>query len=450
MQTLAQLKAGQLQGITRLQLVESLTEFPREIFDLADTLEILDLSNNQLSSLPEDLHRLTHLKILFASNNRFESLPEVLGQCPKLEMIGFKANQIRTVPAASLPVQTRWLILTDNQITTLPERMGQLQRLQKLALAGNRLTSLPASMAQCHNLELVRLSANQLQALPNWVLKLPKLTWLAFAGNPFSHTLVDPHADVASVPNVTLADIELGKKLGEGASGIIYQGRWLNPAMVAATGCEHIAVKLFKGEVTSDGYPADELDCCLTTGDHPNLIKVLAHISQKDQLGLVMALIPAGFTNLGLPPSLDTCTRDTFKPGTQFSLEQVATIAHQLADTLAHMHAKQVSHGDVYAHNMMVNQQMNLLFGDFGAASNLGNLSTLEQLAMEAIEVRALGCLIEDLLAYVDESVNAEHYAQLSAIKAACMQSDVALRPRLVEVNRAIVSLLMMLCSADA
>ncbi|WP_410962539.1 hypothetical protein, partial [Salmonella sp. SAL4358] len=85
------------------------------------------------------------------------------------------------------------------------------------------------SMTQCHNLELVRLSANQLQALPNWVLKLPKLTWLAFAGNPFSHTLVDPHADVASMLNVTLADIELGEKLGEGASGIIYQGRWLNP-----------------------------------------------------------------------------------------------------------------------------------------------------------------------------------------------------------------------------
>lgn len=446
MQTLAQLKAGQLQGIPRLQLVENLTEFPREIFDLADTLEILDLSNNQLSSLPEDLHRLTHLKILFASNNRFETLPEALGQCPKLEMIGFKANQIRTVPAASLPAQTRWLILTDNQITTLPERMGQLPRLQKLALAGNRLTALPASMAQCHNLELVRLSANALAALPSWLLQLPKLTWLAFAGNPFSHTLVDPHADVASVPNVTLADIELGKKLGEGASGIIYQGRWLNPAMVAATGSEHIAVKLFKGEVTSDGYPADELDCCLTTGEHPNLINVLAHISQKDQLGLVMALIPAGFANLGLPPSLDTCTRDTFKPGTQFSLEQVATIAHQLADTLAHMHAKQVSHGDVYAHNMMVDQQMNLLFGDFGAASNLGNLSTLEQLAMEAIEVRALGCLIEDLLAYVDESVNAEHYAQLSAIKAACMQSDVALRPRLVEVT----SLLKMNCSASA
>ena len=79
MQTLAQLKAGQLNGIKRLQLVEELTQFPQEIFDLADSLEILDLSNNKLSSLPEDLCRLHRLKILFISNNEFEHLPNALG-----------------------------------------------------------------------------------------------------------------------------------------------------------------------------------------------------------------------------------------------------------------------------------------------------------------------------------------------------------------------------------
>lgn len=62
MQTLAQLRSGELQGITRLTLAESLTVFPEEIFNLADTLEILDLSNNCLSSLPEDISRLTKLK----------------------------------------------------------------------------------------------------------------------------------------------------------------------------------------------------------------------------------------------------------------------------------------------------------------------------------------------------------------------------------------------------
>ena len=71
MHTLAQLRAGELSGITRLDLAEGLTEFPREIFDLADSLEVLNLSGNALSALPEDLHRLTRLRVLFCSDNRF-------------------------------------------------------------------------------------------------------------------------------------------------------------------------------------------------------------------------------------------------------------------------------------------------------------------------------------------------------------------------------------------
>ncbi|MCH1930304.1 protein kinase [Shewanella sp. A25] len=438
MQTLAQLKAGELLGVTRLQLVENLVEFPREIFELADTLEILDLSNNQLDSLPDDFARLKRLKILFASNNCFETLPAVLGQCPALEMIGFKANHISRVPASSLPQQTRWLILTDNCISELPDTMGQLSRLQKLALAGNRLTSLPETMANCRNLELVRLSANALDTLPNWLLQLPKLSWLAFAGNPFSHTLNDLHADVKDVLNVTLSDISLGEKLGEGASGIIYRGDWINHQLIQNTGTTAIAVKLFKGEVTSDGYPADELDCCLTTGMHPNLIKVLAHISEPEQLGLVMELIPNGFSNLGLPPSLVSCTRDTFKEGSHFSCDAVIKIAVQLADAMAHMHAKHISHGDVYAHNMMIDKDNRLLFGDFGAASNLAKLSDSERFAMESIEVRALGCLIDDLLAFVDKAADPECFEKLSGLAAQTMQANLSCRPRFTGIKHAL------------
>ena len=58
--------------------------------------------------------------MLFCSNNPFTELPAVLGQCPQLSMVGFKACTIRHVPAASLPRDLRWLILTDNQIGELP------------------------------------------------------------------------------------------------------------------------------------------------------------------------------------------------------------------------------------------------------------------------------------------------------------------------------------------
>ena len=71
MHTLSQLKTGSLKGITSLKLSEGFEEFPREIFELADTLEVLDLSTNRLSALPEDFGRLKKLKILFCSNNPF-------------------------------------------------------------------------------------------------------------------------------------------------------------------------------------------------------------------------------------------------------------------------------------------------------------------------------------------------------------------------------------------
>ena len=102
MNTLELLRSGKLAGTRRLNLKCGLQAFPREIFDLADTLEILDLSGNALSKLPDDLPRLQKLRILFCSDNQFTELPAVLGRCEQLVMVGFKANQIRQVSGEAL------------------------------------------------------------------------------------------------------------------------------------------------------------------------------------------------------------------------------------------------------------------------------------------------------------------------------------------------------------
>lgn len=391
MQTLEQLRRGELHGITRLTLSENLTEFPEQIYDLADSLEVLDLSGNQLVELPADLYRLNNLKILFCSDNCFTRLPDVLGACPKLEMIGFKHNQISLVPSDSLPKQTRWLILTDNQIEALPDSIGELSRLQKLALAGNRLTRLPASIAHCKKLELVRLSANQLTEFPDVLLDLPRLAWLAFAGNPFcAQPEANRHFPMVSPDNLTLHSI-----LGQGASGVISSASWKEGVEEFP---EQVAVKVFKGDVTSDGYPEDELDACLIAGTHDNLVKPLAQIHQNDRLALVMELIPQSYVNLGQPPSLASCTRDTFTQGQRFSVDEVVHMVAQLDSLVEHLHVKGISHGDIYAHNALIGPDTHLLFGDFGAASRFDNLESYQQQAIRVIERRAVNCFVEDLL----------------------------------------------------
>jgi len=123
--TLADLRSGRLAGVTHLDLRHcQLEEFPREIFELADTLTMLDLSGNRLRALPDDLPRLHALRILFCSANLFETLPPVLGRCAGLDIIGFKANAIAHVPDEAIPAGVRWLILSDNRIAAMPESVG--------------------------------------------------------------------------------------------------------------------------------------------------------------------------------------------------------------------------------------------------------------------------------------------------------------------------------------
>jgi Leucine-rich repeat (LRR) protein len=132
METIDLLCSGQLQGIKRLDLAAGLTEFPIEIFDLADSLEILNLSDNRLRSLPADLGRLHRLKIIFLSNNDFEEVPEVLADCPSLSMVGFKSNKIRVLGENALPLGVRWLILTDNQLEQLPKVDRETRKAAKI------------------------------------------------------------------------------------------------------------------------------------------------------------------------------------------------------------------------------------------------------------------------------------------------------------------------------
>ncbi|KAE8177464.1 leucine-rich repeat-containing protein kinase family protein [Photobacterium carnosum] len=391
MHTLEQLRSGQLKGATHLTLSEQLTHFPKEILTLASSLEVLDLTNNQLSHLPKSFSQLTNLRILFISNNNFTELPTILGACPNLEMIGFKSNKITTVNADALPKKLRWLILTDNKIAALPEALGDCIHLQKLALAGNALTALPLSMNKLVNLQLIRLSANALTVFPDQLLDLPKLAWIAFSGNDFNR-----HQHVTnSLPYVASSDYQLDKVLGQGASGVISLAQWRsNPHQLN----NDIAVKVFKGQVTSDGYPQDELNACLKTGAHSNLVASLAQVSEPNYLALIMALIPAHYHNLGLPPTLITCTRDTFPAEFTLSIAAIVTIVEQMTAVISHMQTQGVAHGDIYAHNVLVDDNANILVGDFGAASIYDDLTLEQQQKITAIEWRAVGYFIEDLL----------------------------------------------------
>ncbi|TCS18218.1 leucine-rich repeat-containing protein kinase family protein [Caulobacter sp. BK020] len=417
-QTLTALRNGDLAGVRELRLREGLTAFPREILDLTDTLEVLDLSGNALTSLPDDLGRLTKLRVLFCSGNRFERLPPGLGDCAALSQVGFRGCGLREVPAEALPPSLRWLTLTDNAIEVLPDALGERRMLQKLMLSGNRLTDLPRSLAGHPRLELLRLSANRLEALPGWLAEAPSLAWLAWAGNPFDH------GAPASSRTVAWSALRLGRSLGEGASGQVHAADWLDGGKVRP-----VALKLFKGAMTSDGLPEREMAACLAAGEHPNLTGALGRLVDHPEgaEGLLMPLLPSDWRVLAGPPSLESCSRDVYDPALRLDLEVALRIARDVAAGAAHLHASGLSHGDLYGHNTLWDGATGgAVLSDLGGASFLpaGPGDPLERL-----DVLAFGRLLGELL----ERVDGEVPDAIHTVRRACESRVPAERPDLRE-----------------
>jgi hypothetical protein len=420
------LRRGALSGAVALRLPGlGLQAFPPEIYDLADTLEVLDLAENALSSLPEDFGRLRRLRVLFCSGNPFARLPPSLGDCENLSQIGFRGCGLREIPAEALPAGLRWLTLTDNRLASVPDALGRRPRLQKLMLAGNRLSRAPDCLEDAGSLELLRLSANQIPAWPGWLARAPRLAWLALAGNP-GETPRRPEA--AAIP---WSSLEIGAPLGEGASGRVYAAHWPRRAV-------DVAVKLYKGQMTSDGLPASEMDACLAAGPHANLAGAFGRLRghPEGMQGLVMPRLDPAWRVLAGPPSLESCSRDVYDPGLRLPLETGLRLALDVARGGERLHAAGLLHGDLYAHNVIWDGAAGrAVLSDFGAASFLDPTTAA---AFQASDVRAWGILLEELTARSD----APPGSQVEALIDACLNLDSERRPTLAEAANALRALL--------
>lgn len=257
-------------------------------------------------------------------------------------------------------------------------------------------------------------------------MSLPKLSWLAYGGNPFCAK--HPDCDTP-LEEVEWQDLELGEVLGEGASGIIYK---------ATFDGKDVAIKIFKGEMTSDGLPEEERDINISMGHHDHLVDVLAKVTKhpEEKEILMLELIPSQFFNLGLPPTLTTCSRDVYPDGFALTLSQTIKILQGMADAALHMHERGIMHGDFYAHNIMIDSNANSFLGDFGGASYYEPREVKVRNALECLEVRAFGCLIEEML-YLSkqDATMPKKKSQLLALQVNCLNKNTRKRPLFMEIK---------------
>ncbi len=104
-------------------------------------LQVLDLSGNQLSTVPRGIEYLAEVRELNLNGNRLTSLPPKIGDLKQLRRLTLWRNDLITLSDDIQDLtHLEKLDLTDNHLTTLPDGLGRLPHLRRLDLHKNALS----------------------------------------------------------------------------------------------------------------------------------------------------------------------------------------------------------------------------------------------------------------------------------------------------------------------
>ncbi|XP_032378724.1 leucine-rich repeat-containing protein 10 [Etheostoma spectabile] len=137
----------------------------------------LYLSDNNLSSLPDELQGLKKLQLLALDFNCFEELPVVVCRLPQLSILYLGNNRLYSLPRELRELKelsTLWL--ETNCFTVFPKVVCELSNLKTLHLGYNQIESLPKELGGLEELRSIWLAGNQLAAFP---LVLMEMQFLA-------------------------------------------------------------------------------------------------------------------------------------------------------------------------------------------------------------------------------------------------------------------------------
>ncbi len=125
-------------------------------------------------------------KIIYldCSRNQLTSLPESIGNLTQLKTFYCSSNQLTALPESiGNLTQLKAFLCNSNQLTSLPESIGNLTQLKAFYCGYNRLTALPESIGNFTQLEEFYCGYNRLTALPESIGNLTQLQLFNCGGN---------------------------------------------------------------------------------------------------------------------------------------------------------------------------------------------------------------------------------------------------------------------------
>lgn len=207
-----------------------LSEIPEFVFQ-ASNLEILVLDDNQITELPKQLQKLTHLKRIYWRNNALNDSRVKVVKLKGIEKLDLSGNHLDRLPPIQRIQGIKELVLENNQFEKIQVwKIHRLKSLQELELSQNPikidrrwygllsqieilklnkcdLQSIHPSIYKMTNLKDLQLQVNRLVAIPEGISNLRNLSKLSFYKNEIDQLPLE----LFELENLELIDLYYNK-----------------------------------------------------------------------------------------------------------------------------------------------------------------------------------------------------------------------------------------------
>ncbi|OOV43912.1 hypothetical protein B1J93_06785 [Leptospira kirschneri serovar Pomona] len=149
----------------------------------SESVQILDLGMQKLTSIPEGICSFPNLTQLDLRLNSLNSLPDWIGTCKNLEQINLFGNDLATIPSSFSKLKNlKVLLVGNNDFAFLPSELLFLPLIKILYLDQNKLTLTETDveiLSSLSSLEELDLNLNSgIKTLPSNYNKLKNLNRL--------------------------------------------------------------------------------------------------------------------------------------------------------------------------------------------------------------------------------------------------------------------------------